>query len=67
VRAERATPSDLCPRYGVALQQAQAALARGDRPQAIAELQRAKAALRDCGREEARKPNLLAALPPTRA
>ena len=59
-RGEPARPSDRCPAYGVALHDARAALARGNRAQALADLQRAKAALQACDREEARKPSVVA-------
>lgn len=61
-RGERVRPADACPAYGVALREARDALARGDRAQALADLQRAKAALQACGRDEARKPSVVAAL-----
>jgi hypothetical protein len=57
-----ARPADACPAYGAALREARSALARGDRARALADLQRAKAALRACGRDEARKPTVVAAL-----
>lgn len=37
-----------CPRYGAQLEVAKTALARGDRPAAVAALRRAKDALRGC-------------------
>jgi hypothetical protein len=49
-----------CPGYRTALLEAKAALARGDRAHAISELQRAKAALREC-RGEAKAPSVVAA------
>ena len=61
-RGEPARAADVCPAYGTALRAARDALARGDRTQALADLQRAKAALQACGRDEARKPSVVAAL-----
>ena len=61
-RGDGRRPADACPAYGAALRAARDALARGDRAQALADLQRAKAALQACGRDEARKPSVVAAL-----
>jgi hypothetical protein len=62
-RGEPTRASDRCPAYGAALRDARAALARGDRAHALADLERAKVALQACGRDEARKPAVVAALP----
>ena len=63
-RANQATGLEMCPGYRQALQVAQGALVRGERDAAVSALQRAKAALENCRREEARKTSLLAAIRP---
>lgn len=50
----------MCPGYRGALLAARSALERGDRQRAVVDLQRAKAALTNCRREEARRTSLLA-------
>ena len=61
--ADEANGLGMCPGYRVALQTARGALDRGARAEAVAALQRAKAALETCRRQEARRGSLLAAAP----
>lgn len=58
--AEPSAMAGRCPGYRAHLQSAQAALARGDRAQAVAALRKAQDALRSCIREEAGGASLLA-------
>jgi hypothetical protein len=65
--ADEANGLGMCPGYRVALQTARGALDSGKRAEAVAALRRAKAALENCRRQEARRRSLLAAaatLPP---
>ena len=60
--AEETKALTMCPGYRTALQDARGALSRGERTEAVAALQRAKAALQRCNREESRRASLIAAV-----